>query len=63
MAVLSSYLSSRYKNTKFVIDDRLAVNKTFPEFWHYLSDAGVGLDYKISDSEVVKIRNGYKTQP
>lgn len=56
MAVLSSYLSSKYKNAKFVVDDRLAVNKTFPEFWHYMTDAGIVLDYKISDSSVTKVR-------
>lgn len=49
MGILSTYLSLdqkvREKNVKFVIDDKNAVKKTFPEFWNYLADVGVGLHY------------------
>lgn len=49
MGILCTYLNLdekvREKKINFVIDDKNAVNKTFPDFWNYLADAGVGLHY------------------
>jgi hypothetical protein len=41
MAVLSSYLSLINPNKMYVIDDKKAVDKTFPDFWKYLSLANI----------------------
>lgn len=33
MAILSTHLAKVSKNVDFIIDDKNAVKKTFPEFW------------------------------
>lgn len=42
-AILASLLKIKYPTVHFVIDDKKAVDKTFPAFWKYLSEAGVEL--------------------
>jgi len=48
-AVLSTYLKKLYPSVRFVIDDKNAVNKTFPTFWQYLTQAGVFLSTPIAE--------------
>ena len=48
MAILSTYLSKHCPETEFIIDDKTAVNKTFPLFWDYLRDAGVHISDEIN---------------
>lgn len=40
-SILSTYLKKLYPSKTFIIDDKKAVDKTFPEFWSYLNKAGV----------------------
>ena len=47
-AVLSVYLSKKYPQHSFIIDSKVAVNKTFPDFWKYLKAIGIKLNYDIS---------------
>ena len=39
-AVLSSYLKTLYPEVRFIIKDKNCVNKTFPEFWKFMKEAG-----------------------
>lgn len=43
LAVLSSFLSKKYPHKRFLIDDQKSVEKTFPDFWKYLTAANLVL--------------------
>ena len=44
-AVLSSYLKKLYPEVQFIIRDKNAVNKTFPEFWKFMEKAGTKIGF------------------
>jgi 5-enolpyruvylshikimate-3-phosphate synthase len=56
MAILASRLHQKFSNVHFVIDDKNAVNKTFPEFWKYLREVGVIASYKFTDREINNVK-------
>lgn len=41
LTVMSTYLKKVYPDRSYIIDDKKAVEKTFPQFWDYLHQAGV----------------------
>jgi 5-enolpyruvylshikimate-3-phosphate synthase len=49
MAILASSLTQKFNRVHFIIDDKYAVNKTFPEFWEYLKEVGIDICYKFTD--------------
>ncbi len=48
--VLSTFLSKKFPKTRFIIDSKIAVQKTFPQFWKYLTQSGVNLEYNCSSN-------------
>lgn len=41
--ILATFLSKTNPENTYVIDNKYAVDKTFPDFWSYLSQSGIGL--------------------
>lgn len=62
-ALLSIYLALHCNNhhALFVVDDKNAVNKTFPRFWEYLSEIGVSFETKKGLSQENKHKNNQVT--
>lgn len=58
MAVLATYLNLYCKGQAvFVVDSKNAVNKTFPGFWKYLKDIGLGFTYSYGNPNLVTFKN------